>query len=229
MNKNIYLLLMILLFSGCSDGDTGNDPLQKSFNFNTGVEEWQADFADYPEGEESFYELEYAYAALPSPLDQDDHAIKQSGNNHSDDLFMFIKRKITGLKPNSNYDITFTLEFATNAPDNSFGVGGSPGSSVYIKAGASQVEPVKELDDNGIYRMNIDKGNQAEEGEDMINLGDFSNGLEEDVYALKTLSNQDPFVMKSDENGEIWVIVGTDSGFEAATTIYYNNILIRFD
>lgn len=74
--------------------------------------------------------------------------------------------------------------------------------------------------------MNIDKGNQASDGENMINLGDFSNGLEENKYVLKTLKNETPFSVTADENGELWLIVGTDSGFESTTRIYYNKISI---
>lgn len=232
MKKNVRLFLVMLVsLTGCSDDDDSVDTggaMEVTYDFNAGLDGWEADFADYPVDEETFYELGYEHGPLPEPLDQDQNSLKQSGNNHSDDLFMFIKRKMTGLEPNRSYDLTFDLEFATNAPDNSFGVGGSPASSVYIKAGASQTQPSKEVDFEDIYRMNIDKGNQASEGEDMINLGDFSNGSEDATYALKALNNEDPFTVQSDENGELWVIIGTDSGFEATTTIYYNKISIEF-
>jgi hypothetical protein len=230
MKNNLKLVLLIaLISSGCSSDDDASaeaKPIELNFDFKTDLESWQGDFADYPVGEETFYELDVAFSKLPETLDEDQNAIKQTGNNHSDDLFMFLKRKVTGLQPGQPYAVTFTIEFATNAADNSFGVGGSPGSSVFIKAGATQIEPKKEVDSLAHYRMNIDKGNQASEGKNMINLGDFSNGLEEDKYALKSLKNEKPFNVTADENGEIWLVVGTDSGFEAPTTIYYNKISI---
>ena len=37
-----------------------------------------------------------------------------TGNNQSDDLFMFFKRRVTGLQPNGRYRVTFALEFVTN-------------------------------------------------------------------------------------------------------------------
>ena len=59
--------------------------------------------------------------------------------------------------------------------------------------------------------MNIDKGNQASEGEDMINLGTLANpnidldtfkGIE---YALMTLDNQGiTFSVTTDSNGDVW-------------------------
>src|SRR5690554_4239512 len=186
MKKSMPLVfLMLVSFISCSDDDDSTDAIgsvEVSYNFNTNLDGWEADFADYREGDEASHKLEAKFSPLPEPLSQKDNSFKLSGNNPSDDVFMFIKRKITDLEPNRNYELTFELEFATNAPDNSGGVGGSPAGSVYIKAGASQVEPDKKADSHGDYRMNIDKGNQASEGKDMTNLGDFSNGSEKAVY-----------------------------------------------
>ena len=162
------------------------------------------------------------------PLNEDDNALMQTGNNHSDDLFMFIKKKVTGLEPNKTYSLAFTVEFATNAPEGSIGIGGSPASSVYIKAGASTAEPEKELDDDNYYRMNIDKGNQASGGANMLVLGDFSNGTENEIYTLVTLTSEESITVETDDMGEAWIILGTDSGFEATTTIYYTTIKVDF-
>ncbi len=147
-----------------------------------------------------------------------------SGTNMSDDLFMFLKKKVSGLKANATYNITFTVEFASNIPDGLAGIGGSPGESVYIKAGATKTEPETVEDEMSYYRMNIDKGNQSQGGEDMVVLGDFSNDTDQEVYTLKTVANDDPMTVTANSNGELWIIVGTDSGFEGSTTIFYNLI-----
>ena len=231
MKRNIQLGLVVMLVSltSCSNDDNNTvESIQITSDFNSDMDGWKADFADYPVDEEPFYELVYEISPLPEPLDGEQNSLKQSGKNRSDDLFMFVKKKITGFEPNRNYDVTFNLEFATNAPNDSFGAGGSPASSVYIKAGATTEEPEKEIDSMDMYIMNIDKGNQATEGEDMINLGNFSNGLDDDTYALKNLENKDPFTIQADGKGELWVIIGTDSGYEATTTIYYNKISLEF-
>jgi hypothetical protein len=36
------------------------------------------------------------------------------------------------------------------------------------------------------------------------------------------------FTVTSDKDGSIWVIIGSDSGFEGATTLYYDAIEIGF-
>lgn len=119
-------------------------------------------------------------------------------------------------------------EIASNAASGMAGVGGAPGESVVIKAGASKKEPAKELVGTD-YRMNIDKGSQNNEGGDMVIIGDFANGTQENVYTLKTLKTTNPVNVSSDSNGEIWIIIGTDSGFEATTTIYYNTIKVKLN
>lgn len=219
-------LLFAALFLACEkdDDSTENGAMEFTYDFSSGAEGWTGDFADYPEGEEEFYELEFAHTGLPEPLDNTEGALMLSGNNHSDDLFMFIKKEITGLTPNTEYLISFNVEFASNVADDQVGIGGSPGESVYIKAGATPNEPLKELDDMGYYRMNIDKNNQSQSGEDMIVIGDFSNDTDENVYTLKTVSNSSGFSATSNSQGTLWIIVGTESGFEGKTTIYYNQI-----
>lgn len=71
--------------------------------------------------------------------------------------------------------------------------------------------------------MNIDKKNQSQSGNDMIVIGNFANETNKNTYALKSLSNASQKVSANDE-GKLWLIAGTDSGFEGKTTIYYNRI-----
>lgn len=226
------LAVLLIAFTGCNkDGITGQAEAKEFiFDFQTGNEGWTGDFADYPNvpDVEDFYELEFSHSMLPAPLNSSEGALRQSGNNHSDDLFMFVKKKLTGLEPDTNYKIDIETEFATDVADGTVGVGGSPGENVYIKAGASTYEPMKIPDNSdNIYRMNIDKGNQARDGVNMKLIGDFANGTDLNVYKLKVLRTPSPVSVMSDSRGEIWVIVGTDSGFEATTTIYYNRIRVN--
>jgi hypothetical protein len=228
MKKLVLITLLSGLFS-CKNKNLDQPPLVEFlWEFAAETQGWIGGFADYPVGGEEFYELVFEHDTLPEPLDQNQFALKLSGNNHSDDLFMFAKKRVTGLEPNTVYYITFTIEFASDVPDGSIGAGGSPGESVYIKAGAASDEPHTVIDNDNHYRMNIDKGNQSQGGEDMDVVGDFSNDTDQAVYTLKTVTNEKPFRATSDGNGSLWIIVGTDSGFEATTTIYYNKIKAEF-
>ena len=228
----ITLLLIGIIFTACDKCDEANNlvPMVFKFDFQSSTEGWIGDFADYPNDTnvEDFYALETSYSTLPSPLNTNEGAIRQSGKNRSDDLFMFVKKKITGLKPNTNYKIELEIEFATDAASDAIGVGGAPGEGVYIKAGATTIEPNKVLNvSENHYRMNIDKGNQSQDGANMKLIGNFANGTNLFVYKLKSLSTTTPINVTSNSNGELWLIVGTDSGFEATTTIYYNSIKVN--
>ena len=222
-------VIVIYFLVGCCKTDNNQTLTGKIFtdDFTTGTDGWIGDYADYPTDSTLIpqYQLEFTHAALPDPLNTSDGALKQSGINRSDDLFMFIKKKITGLEPGRNYSVDFKVDFASNAADNMVGVGGAPGEGVTIKAGAVSIEPIKIANAiENYYRMNIDKSNQSQSGMDMKVIGNFANGTDLNVYKIKQISTSTPLNVKANQQGEIWLVIGTDSGFESITTIYYNSI-----
>lgn len=224
-------LVLVFIFFGCKKTDNIQSSTNKTIidDFTSGPNNWVGDFADYPNDLVMIpqYQLEFAHSSLPVPLNTSDGALKQTGINRSDDLFMFIKKKITGLEPSRKYSVEIKVDFATNAVKNMVGVGGAPGESVFIKVGAITVEPVKVLSTSeNWYRMNIDKGNQSIGGTDMQVIGDFANGTDLNVYKIKQLSTATPLIVQSNQQGEMWLVIGTDSGFEGITTIYYNSIQV---
>lgn len=199
------------------------------FDFSGGFDGWSGDFADYPSADSAFYELKFARTTLPAPLDTGKHALMIRGANHSDDLFMFIKKRITGLTPNKIYKVFIDVEMASAAPTHAVGIGGAPGESVFLKAGATLVEPRK-VESGGFYSMNIDKSNQASPGADMDTIGHIGVSDTTTVFTLISRTNADhPFSLSTDDRGEIWICIGTDSGFEGTTTLYYNKITLSFD
>lgn len=211
--------------SSSSSSSSSGGSKQLEFEFDSDASGWRTGFADYPAGSEIFYELESGFEQLPPPL-ENLSGLNVSGNNHSDDLFMFVKKEITGLDPNTQYSLSFEITFATNAPSGCFGVGGSPGESVFIKAGASVVEPLPVEDRSGYYLMNIDIGDQDISGNDAIAIGNFANSKDcEDnnfSYELKTVnSGGNPFSVFTGADGGLWLLFSTDSGFEGTTSIYY--------
>ncbi|MEM9556283.1 MAG: hypothetical protein AAGC60_18650 [Acidobacteriota bacterium] len=199
----------------------GKEHMTLSFDFATSNLDWSGDFADYPVNEEEFFELGWGWDRLPNELGG--HGIRLTGNNHSDDLFMFARRPISGLSPSTCYQVSFHLTLATNAPSGCVGVGGAPGEAVFVKVGASTVRPVP-LIENGTYRMNIDKGNQAQGGRNAVVVGDLANGetdCENWIYRLKNYEQGgQKLEATTDKDGSLWLFVGTDSGFEATSTPY---------
>src|SRR4030042_681907 len=151
------------------------------FDFRRGVQDWEAGFAEYsPEME--YMMLEAEIRPLPSELGINGTGYYLQGMNHSDDLFMFLKRRLgpdDGVAPGQEYRVVFTIVFASNAPSGAVGIGGSPGESAYLKAGASTAEPEVYIDsDTGHYLMNVDKGSgNSGDGTAASVAGNIANGL----------------------------------------------------
>jgi hypothetical protein len=210
------------------NNQSGEKQKTLTYEFIDNMDGWKGDFADYPVIDSIFYELEFIRTTLPAPLNTSKYALKITGNNHSDDLFMFIKHKITGLLPNTIYKLLVDITLASKYPTNAVGVGGSPGEGVTIKAGASVIEPQK-VNVDGFYRMNIDKGGQVVPGVDMDIIGNVGVTDTTTVFTLINRSNTTHlFTITTSASGEVWVCIGTDSGFEATTTLYINKISLSF-
>ena len=139
---------------------------------------------------------------------------------------MFLKRQVGGLIPEATYAVSVSIDLATNVPTGSIGIGGSPGASVFVKGGASALEPDTVVDSNGYLRMNIDKGNQSKGGEAMAVLGNVAHpDVAQREYRIKTLDSVGlSLSVDADNEGRVWLVVGTDSGFEGLTRLYYARI-----
>jgi hypothetical protein len=127
--------------------------------------------------------------------------------------------------------VTFKVELASKYPEGSFGIGGSPADSVYLKGGAAADEPVAIVDEDDWLRLNLDKGGQSQGGEDAVVLGTIAkpdDGTDEYVV-IERGNSGNPLLTISDEIGRMWVFVGTDSGFEGTTALYYIRIEITMD
>jgi hypothetical protein len=155
-----------------------------------------------------------------------------SGNNHSDDLFMFLRRRITradGIEPNRDYSVDYLITFASSAPTGCAGIGGSPGESVYLKAGASGAKPEVNLV-NGFYTLSVDKGNQSTGGPAASLVGTVGNGRPcEPPFPWRSIvrTHRHTSVVRSSPEGDLWLLSGTDSGYEGTTSLYYQSIVVQ--
>ncbi|MBD2705489.1 hypothetical protein IC229_33065 [Spirosoma sp. BT702] len=213
----------------CQDQKVPDPEVNKmstSTDFQSNIEDWSADFTDYGVAQENSMEFKSDRQNLPDPLDKNRKALMVSGQNRSASMFMFIKKKISGLQPNTEYKLLFEVELASKYPVNSVGIGASPSLGVILKAGASSTEPVK-VKNGDYYNLNLDKGDIISEGKDLITLGHVGIDNESDQYALIQRNNKEKiFTAKTNDSGELWLIVGTDSGFEGLTTLYYTNVKV---
>lgn len=194
-------------------------------DFNKGTENWETGITDYSTEQDSIMKFSSKVTALPT--DSLKKGFMLTSSNRSDDAFMYLKRKLTGLAPNQTYNIQFEVQLASQYPETGIGIGGSPGGSVYLKAGAMGTEPQKIKDSTNAnhWKLNWDKGNQSSGGKNAVVLG--TVGIEGNDYKyqiIKRNNEKTPFSAKTNDKGELWLLVGTDSGFEGITTLYYTQV-----
>ncbi len=225
--KRMILTLLSFLIVAC-DNNVDSIPTYPEgtvfieTDFSDTTTEWVAGFSDYPIADEEMFGLTAELTSFAGAGQQS--AFLLSGNNLSSDLFMYLKREVTNLEPNSVYQVRLRARVWSNAGENCVGAGGAPGESVLIKAGAAKLEPMQ-----ADYYMNIDIGEQSEDGANAIVLGDISVrnlGCNSELYGRNTfeLNSYDNFNITSNDDGAAWVFVGSDSGFMGVTTLYFDTV-----
>jgi hypothetical protein len=240
MQATLLSLMLLASLAACSKPQPEPERISLDYDFSADDHGWTGDFTDLPiDYAPDIYELEFAHRERPSSLpeaDREGMSLMLSGHNRSDDLFMYIKKQLTtahGIEPNTTYWLRFTVEFATDAPAGAVGIGGPPGEAVWVKVGAADTEPIPVAEEGSPHPnwiLNVDKGNQNNDGESALRIGDVAKVQNEefDVYELKTLTNNEqPLKAVSDADGSLWIFVGTDSGFEGRTTLYYTRISVE--
>lgn len=227
----ICLLGAMTLLAGCQTSTPQS--VQVVFDFRDGAQGWTADVSDYPEGNAASVQFESGVRNLPAELgDGTGYYLKTA--NGSDDAFMFLKRKLTGANGvafRQAYRLSYTVHLGSNLPSGCSGIGGAPESS-YFKAGGATIEPMPTLDAAQQYvGLNVDKGNQAEGGPAASLVGadgNITNGNTQCgdavpyVELVRTHTHPTPVI--ADDAGNLWLLVGTDSGYEGTTALYFLSI-----
>lgn len=226
-------LVLGMISSACLLAACGGDSIdaptpQIATSFTTSADGWQGGFADY-HAETAPTDVVWETRALPAPLSGQGYYT--GGTNRSDDLFIYNKKKFSGYAPSTSYLLSFEIEIATNQSSGCVGVGGAPGESVYVVAGAAPTEP-RTVQTNGEYTVNLDRGNQATPGAASQVLGNVANAVPDcgpQVYQTKLLKSTVPLAVTSNASGEIWVFFGIDSGFEAKSAVFYKSVKVAVE
>ena len=204
------------------------------FDFAAADHGFVAGFADYPSRDfnPALYDLVADRRARPANLGGT-HALFIGGSNRSDDLFMFWKKRIAGLPPNTTVRLTMEIEFASKYAEGLIGIGGAPGESVIVKAGAVPFEPQAVIDprSDNWWRMNLDKGNQSVGGADMTvvgHVGKPDDGTENYVPLVRGQHGAAMTAVTA-ADGSLWLVFGSDSGFEGRSELYYTRLTVWID
>jgi len=218
---------------------TVDGTIRAKYDFANGDGGWQTGFADYADytavhGQtpEEYYGIEAGIRSLPVELDRAATGMYLSGDNLSDDLVMFLKRRLSmadGLVPGRTYDAAFSIIFASRIPSGLIGAGGAPAESVWMKAGITVEEPQAVNTVGNDWRLNINTGNQSGDGPGAAVIGNIVNGRNWDAsearrYHIVRNSATGTARMTVGDDGQLWLFIGTDSGFMGTTAIYYLSV-----
>ena len=245
--RSTFLPLVVLTLLGsplaCLDTiepGEGQEPLPENdsgrrdltFGFDSGQSNWIGGFSDFA-ADANPQDIRFVTERQTTPVGTDRQSGAQfvSSTNVSDDLFTFITQPVARLKPNTPYALTFEVELASNAPRRCPTLEGSPGEDVFLKVGASLVQPGAVTDPNTQrVRLNVDKGNQSVGGANAQTLGDIANDSEQcfnTPYRIITRDNLgNPLRITTDDTGRLWLFVGTESDYTGTTELYYDNIRV---
>ena len=193
------------------------------FDFNSGDEGFTMIFADLPgtRGIELFYELKSEHKDVP--IDGAGKGMFITGNNHSDDLFMGFYKELTGFEAGKSYKINLSFKIATDVEGGMIGIGGSPGESVYVKCGIVSQMPAALIADE-YFRMNIDIGSQSQGGADMKVVGNITKQSNDRPGEYEFNTYSESFEVTADNDGRLWLIIATDSGFEGISSWYLDDV-----
>lgn len=211
-------------------------PLSFRHDFRLGAEGWEAGFAEYPVADAPIFELEAGLQKLPPEIAGGGTAFRLASSNRSDDIFQYLFRRLgpeEGIEPDHEYELRFLVRFASNAPSGCIGIGGAPGEGVTLKLGGSRTEPQITIDAEGWAQVSLDKGNQVMGGTDMSAAGNLANGLpcedvplEDPPYVSLRREHLHPYPIRSSKAGFLWLGMGTDSGFEGRTAVYFQSLSV---
>jgi hypothetical protein len=221
----IFFALSILFNSCALKEDAvmpyGND-LIIEYNFENGTQSWAGNFCDYEKTlPDETFRFNFSHAALPDSMKERKNALKFSFDNKNGDLFAYTTAPYDNLIPEMLYEASFQVEIATQYP-----VLGA-GDAVFVKAGVTTSQPFKTLYGN-FWGINVLKGNNGKEGEQMFLLGTASAPLNNNKYQMIYLKSARPHVVQADKNGRVWMIMGFDSQYAAPTELYVSKIRVYF-
>lgn len=213
-----FIFMIAIALLGCSQYQT----IEQTFEFHFGDGDWnfQVIYADYHDDSNQFETYEFSYGPFEVfDVDTSYKGWMVNGHNRSDDLFMGVFKELQFQKQNHSYYLQVTIKILTSEESGSIGIGGSPADSVYLKAGFVRTEPTSTLDsETGLYQLNLDKGNQSQDGTDLKNVGTIAKPENvQAAYGIKTLSLQ--VQVKTNAAGKLFFVFGSDSGFEGYTSL----------
>jgi hypothetical protein len=223
----IFGVMLGIGLLSCNNDIISNSLINES-SFTESQSGWQINVADYDTviGKDSL-KLTSQIAAFPSPLPISGKALLVRSNNYGPSLFTFLTKKITGLQPEQTYSVQLEADLITRFPRNDSAVFVvSPETALFLKSAVTNQAPEVKVNGSKIV-LNLDKGALGLPGKDFKMLSE--NTFPTDtVYSMKQFKTaNDFFTVTPDEQGNIWICIGTETAFKGQTVVYYERIKIN--
>ena len=192
-----------------------------AFDFESGDQQWNGGVSDFPVEFVDSLSVRMTTDEVANSLFLDGGSgLNISGENPHGDLFYYFYRKVAGLTPNKLYQLDFEfLVYAQllEAPET------LSSDELYLKIGAvnwqPELEEVEWHNSLEYQTLNLDKGEvNSDGGKDMINVGSIKSFTDEVPEIISGNTFDDNFTVESDANGNIWILVGVDSGIKSNLT-----------
>lgn len=227
------------------DGGPGENLISEntvglSYDFSAGDQGWTADFANYfvDSNNPNQFQLESGIRPLPPSTSASGNGFYLSGQNDSASLDMYLKKSVgaaQGLVAGQKYQVLYSIDFASNAVSGQAGLGATP-DSVGLFAGAGNTEPKTvpgSTDPVPHYNLNLAPTGYGSDATFVAAIGngllpsDNPQGGDADYRSINRGSVKTA-VTTADANGQLWLFVGTSSGYDGTTGVYYERINVSF-
>jgi hypothetical protein len=221
-----------------------NDPVEELptgtvflSDFSTGPQGWSPFFTDLPVNAELSYNLRIDLGALPASTGIAGNGLVISGQNKGQELYIFLKKEVSGLQPNRLYNIRFRVDLATNIiqlpgaanKSNIENTGTSlVAGALSFEPGIQRISPVSGLlEPNFNHRVSEGGGNRTG---DLINLGPVGhNGASPDFKLLRLDNINTPFLARANDEGHIWILLGIHTSSKEELRLYLRSTRILFN
>jgi len=224
MRLGWFLTLGLMASSCTAEPDNDVSVFNSSYDFNDSSYGWSGGAADYNLKDTANIKFDLTYATVPERIAPARHSLKLSGSTKGDYLTMFIKKQITGLRPETEYTLAFDVELVCDADS-------IAGQTIILKAGATASEP-RTIERDQRYRLNIDNGVYGENGVDMIVIDTVRvNSAMNEYGIVQSGDAPSKYVYvkaQADVDGSLWVIVATESSGFGRSIVYYTKVGITF-
>lgn len=154
-------------------------------------------------------------------------AMRIKGKNQDEKLFMFIKRQIHGLDPNANYQIDCEVRLISDLlaeTENNKGI------DVFFKYSTSTIEPLVVANaEKGRNELNLDTISREESGGEIKYVEKINPPISKQIAVDQVINSYNrPLLGRTDAEGKLWVLMGTELHSQAEMAFYYNTIVIYY-